>query len=48
MTFTCPQCGARNSQFQDCGCEEVPDELEAGDAELEEADHWCALQKEER
>ncbi len=48
MNFTCPQCGGRNSQFQDCGCDVPEDQDAAGDAEADEADHHYKARREER
>jgi hypothetical protein len=43
-TFTCPQCGGRNSQFQDCGCDS-PEDQEA-DPEADAAEHRADVRNE--
>ena len=46
MKFTCPNCGARNSQFQDCGCEAVEDQDAADDPALDAAEHRWEVNQE--
>lgn len=46
MTFTCPNCGARNSQFQDCGCDSPEEVDDQADPEADAAEHrWEVAQE---